>query len=269
MTENNFLSEGIVAYHKGSLAFSIIENRLLLEGGTGYDGEGEVLRLRHSSYVVLEKIDLVHFENHTKYYFYLCSTRNAEKIESDCCEKIIELEEGISFCMTQHLQYGTLFLGEVSIDYDDANAQGLSSIGIADNVFSPGKNQLDLEKVHKHTFLPSPVSQKKKRQMSQILFDLSEGLYLNAKAKGSFELQPLVNAYFQFSDALLSQNYSPYELYSKFESHNKLFSWIDFTQYPQDVQHEIQMLEAFFSVRKREYKTDFYHLELEDENSLF
>jgi len=264
MTENNFFSEGIVAYYKGSLAFSIIENRLLLEGGSGYDDEGTLLSLSKSAYVVLENIDLVEFENHKCYYFYMCQRKNLHKMEN--CEKKVELEEELTFCMTQQKQHSGLFLGEVSIDYDEAEGKYLS---IAENAFYPGKNQIDIRAVQKYSVLASPVNQAQKLKMSQILFALSESLYQSTRGKQNIELLPLVTAFFQFSDFVQSQSFSPFTLYQKFESHVKLFSWIDFSLYSEEAHTIIQRLESLFLDHKRTYKTDFYYLELEEESSFF
>lgn len=269
MTTNNFFSanllyEGVIAYHKGSLAFCIIDNTLLLAGGMGYDDEGEVLTLNDSSYVVLDNTSLLEFENHKNYYFYICQRKNVDKMEN--CEKEVLLEDEVVFCMSQQQQHYGLFVGEVTINYDAPNS---GQLGIAENAFAPGKNKIDLRAVKRHLLLPSPVSQKQNTEMSQILFALSEALQQKSTTMGNMALHSLVNAYFQFSDALLCQTFSPYDLYLKFESHVRLFSWMDFSNYSEEIHQNVQEIEALFTAQRCVYRTDYYHLDIEDESSFF
>jgi hypothetical protein len=268
MINNIVYSMGVVAYYKASLEFSIIDEKLLLQSGIAYDEKGMPLQLTQQSYVILENIDLVFFENHTKYYFYLTSKRSFEGVTPSHFLVYVEIEKGIYFCMGTQQHDTFLLLGEVEIDYDQGNRDGVRTITIPNNAFVVGKNEIDLKNVSKHMILPSPVTILQQRRISHILFNFAEVLHRKMVEENRLDLSVLCSAFFQFSEKVKSEMYSPYALYQKFESHVALFSWIACFSVDVDVVLNLQKLEALFDTTAKVFKTSFYHLDIEENETL-
>jgi len=269
MTDNILFSTGVVPYYKGSLEFSIIGDTLLLQSGAAYDEKGSLLTLAKTSYMVLENIELVFFENHKKYHFYLTGEETFHRLVSEQFLVHTKLEEGIYFFITTQQHDACVLLGEIEIDYDEGNAQGRRSIGIPNNAFCPGKNEINLKNISRYTLLPSPVTQLQRSTMSQTLLGLAKVLHEKMVKEDTLALSTLCSAFFQFADDVKSQEYTPYTLYSKFERHSVLFSWQVGMEWSSDVVVCLEKLDILFDVSEKEYKTTFYHLDIEESESFF
>jgi hypothetical protein len=269
MTDNILFSTGVVAYYRGSLEFSIIGDTLLLQSGAAYDDRGSLLTLEKTSYVVLENIALVFFENYKKYHFYLTQEETFHRLVSEQFLAHTKLEEGIYFFITTQQYDECILLGEIEIDYDEGNAQGKHSIGIPNNAFYPGKNEINLKSISRYTVLPSPVTQMQRSTMSQTLLGVAKVLHDKMVEENNLALSTLCSAFFQFADDVKSQAYAPYTLYGKFESHSMLFSWLDSMEWGSDIMDNVQELEALFTTSTNAYKTTFYHLNIEESESFF
>ncbi len=269
MTDNTLFSTGIVPYYKGSLEFSIMGDTLLLQSGAAYDEKGSLLTLEKTSYVVLENIELVFFENHKKYHFYLIEEETFHRLGSEQCLAHTKLEEGIYFFITTQQHDVCVLLGEIEIDYDEGNAQGRRSIGIPNNAFFPGKNEINLKNISRYTLLPSPVTQLQRNMMSHTLLGLAKVLHEKMVKENTLALSTLSSAFFQFADDVKTQEYAPYTLYSKFESYSMLFSWVDGMEWGSDVVEYLEKLDRLFDASTKEYKTTFYHLDIEENESFF
>jgi len=269
MTDNILFSTGVVPYYKGSLEFSIIGDKLLLQSGAAYDDKGSLLILEKTSYVVLENIELVFFENHKKYHFYLTQEETFNRLVSEQFLVHSKLEEGIYFFITTQQYDECVLLGEIEIDYDHGNEQNMRCIGIPNNAFCPGKNETNLKNIGRYTLLPSPVSKLQRSTMSHTLLGLAKVLHKKMVEENNLALSTLCSAFFQFADDVKSQDYSPYILYKKFESHSILFSWVDGMEWGSDIMDCFQKLDILFDTSTKEYKTTFYHIDIEESESFF
>ena len=272
MTHTSLYTSGIVAYYQSSLEFSILGNTLLLQSGVAYDAQGNVLALPKASYVVLENIALIHFENNQTYYFYITSEDSFLRLPSDTFLTSSKLEENIYFFISTQTCDTCTELGQIEIDYDLGHTQERRSIAIANNAFYPGKNEIDSRNVCRYTPLPSPVTELQCRNIQQVLAGLSKVLYHKMVQENRLEFSTLCTALFHFSDDVMTQRYSPHALYKKFENLDTLFSWLHSTKREEDLTNMegvFAKFEMLFKTSEKTFNTRYYHLELEREESLF
>ncbi len=268
-THNILYSTGIVAYFKGSLEFSIIGGKLLLQHGAAYDEKGNLLQLTKQSYEVLDNIDLLTFENHKRYYLYLASEHIFNTLVSEDFLTQKKLEEDIYFFIATQQYNRCILLGEITIDYDVGNAQGVQSIGIPYNTFMAGKNEIDLKNIYRHSILPSPITKDQKDKIAGVLLDFSKTLYHKMIKNNMFSLSAICQAFFQFSDCVSSESLSPEELYTKFKNHINLFSWLEYNAFTEEEVKQFKKIEGFFAHDFHLYKTSFYHIDIDNPENLF
>jgi len=265
---NSFLTKNIIAYYKGSLSFSIIGTKLFLHGGAAYDKNGIILTLPKTSYCILENIELSSFENQQKYHFYLLAKEDFIKLDSNYLLAYQEVESNIYFFMSIQKHEESILLGEVEIDYDIGNENGVTSIVIAHNVFSPTKNEIDIRNTKKYYYLPTPISELQRNKISKVLFEFSQSLYGKMMDMNYLGLSILCHDFFQFSYQVKEKGLSPEELYYRFESNMKIFSWLDYTKFSEEEVKYFKNMEDFFHKNKT-FNTSFYHLDIENEESFF
>jgi hypothetical protein len=265
---NLLLTKNIVAYYKGSLTFSIIGSKLFLHGGAAYDEQGMLLILPKSSYCILKDIELSSFENQQKYYFYLSSKEDFVKSNLDHFIVYQEVEPKIYFFMSSQKYEENILLGEVDIDYDIGNENGMTSIAIAHNAFRAFKNEIDIRNTQKYYFLPSPINDSQKKKISKILFDFSQSLYHKMIRIDYIGLSVLCQSFLQLSHQVRESGLSPEELYHRLESNIKIFSWLDLTKFSKDEEDYIYDMKEIFN-KSRAFKTSFYHIDIDDEESFF
>jgi len=269
MIDNTVCPVGVLTHFKSALAFSIMDGNLLLQNGAAYDPKGTLLKLENGPYTVLTNIDLVFFENHKKYRFYIVSEEIYNEINSKDMLTSSKVEEDVYFLLTTlHIEISVL-LGEIEIDYDLGNTQGKRSICVPKNAFFVGKNEIDLKNVPKISIFSSPISESEQEKMSQILFSLAEVLHHKMIEDDHVELSTLSSTFFECSNRVKERGYTPYELYQRIENHIKLFTWIDQFDINEEVLEYLQRLKALFSTDASMYHTSFYYFDMEDRESLF
>jgi len=260
---------GVVPYFKGSLEFSIVDNKLFLQNGAAVDPSGEYLFLPKISYEVLENLELIGFENHTKHYLYLEKMKSQEQTANENRVAYREVEEGISFFISTQKYYDGVLLGEIDIDYEVGNAEGKRTIGIATNAFSPKKNEIDMRFIDRRNAVVDPMNEEEKRVVGETLFTLASSLQHKLKKEQKFELATLCSAFFTFADVLSTSSFSHHVLYQKLENHSKLFAWIDKEVWGESVSSLIERLAEMFEHNAQQYKATFYRLDKEREDGFF
>ncbi|HIP27881.1 MAG TPA: FHA domain-containing protein [Sulfurospirillum arcachonense] len=260
---------GVVPYFKGSLEFSMVENKLFLQGGAAVDSEGSSLFLPKNVYEILQDINLTYFENHTKYYFYIQQNMFQNEEIDESIYKHTQLEEGVTFFIATHKYEGAVLLGEVDIDYEVGNAEGKSSISIATNAFAPKKNEIDIRFIERLNTVVAPMNQEESRAIGETLFTFASLLQYKMKKEQKFELATLCAAFFTLSDSVMTTSLSHHALYQKLENHSKLFAWVDKEVWGEKVSVFIDKIEEMFEHNTQQYKSTFYHLDKEREDGFF
>lgn len=260
---------GVVPYFKGSLEFSMVDNKLFLQGGAAVDHDGETLFLTKNVYEILSNINFTFFENHTKYYFYIQkNTLQNEKIDERILAQV-QLEDGITHFISMHKYDECILLGELDIDYEVGNKERKNSISIANNVFDPKKNEIDIRFIDRINSVVAPMAKEESKAISETLFTFASSLQYKMTKEQKFELATLCTVFFTLSDTIITTPLSHHTLYQKLENHCKLFSWVDKEVWGEKVSALIDKIEEMFEYNGQQYKSTFYRLDKEREDGFF
>jgi hypothetical protein len=265
MMNDYIFQKGVVAYYRGSLAFSMIGHKLLLQGGAAYGEEGELLVLPQASYVILESTDLAQFENHQHYYFYIERTEKIHRYGADHFIRSGELEDGISFFISNQPFESAVLIGEALISHNGEE----DSLKIAKNAFEPAVNELDLSRVTRVEKLPVPLKKADEEKFYEVFKTLAFQLQQIMVKTKHWELSTLVQAFLQSAENIRLLTLSPYQLYRMFVSSFQLFQWLESDLFKADIQVSIDELLEMVTQQRSQYKTDFYYFDLTEEESFF
>ena len=258
----------ILMYFRGSLEFSIIGNKLLLQGGVAYDQHGRILNLAKQSYIVLEEIDLTLYENHKEYYFYLALEEDFRRIPTNEIHIDKNLENDIHFFISSQVYNNSIILGKVSIDYKRANEENIQTIQVPNNMFCPEKNEINVKDINRLYRLPPPIEGGQYLYMSNIILNFSKSIFYWIKHTQAFSFLMIAQTFFQFSNQLIVDKLTIEATYYRLLQYIELFTWIDKEALPQNVRKLFKECIVLALEEKRNYKASFYNIDFDNQKEI-
>jgi len=258
----------ILMYFRGSLEFSIIGNKLLLQGGMAYDQHGRILNLAKQSYIVLEEIDLTLFENHKEYYFYLALEEDFCRIPTNEIHIDKNLENDIHFFISSQVYNNSIILGKVSIDYKRANEENIQTIQVPNNMFCPEKNEINVKDINRLYRLPPPIEGGEYLYMSNIILNFSKSIFYWIKHTQAFSFLMIAQTFFQFSNQLIVDKLTIETIHYRLLQHIELFTWIDKEVLPLNVRELVNECIVLALEEKRNYKASFYNIDFDNQKEV-
>lgn len=258
----------ILMYFRGSLEFSIIGNKLLLQGGMAYDQHGRILNLAKQSYIVLEEIDLTLFENHKEYYFYLALEEDFCRIPTNEIHIDKNLENDIHFFISSQVYNNSIILGKVSIDYKRANEENIQTIQVPNNMFCPEKNEINVKDINRLYRLPPPIEGGEYLYMSNIILNFSKSIFYWIRHTQAFSFLMIAQTFFQFSNQLIVDKLTIETIHYRLLQHIELFTWIDKEVLPLNVRELVNECIVLALEEKRNYKASFYNIDFDNQKEV-
>lgn len=261
-----YQQSGIIPCIKGSFEFAIINNALFMQGGVAIKLGTTLLKFSKASYKVLDTLNISNFSNHTTYYLFIQETPLEEARNSDIISQV-ELEHGQHFCISSQLSDEAFLLGQIEVDYENAKEQGVGTISVSHNAFSPQKNEIDTRNTRRMHMVHC-ISDTESESISTIVVELSKALLQYTEVTSHTVLSVPCSAFFAFSQEITHSEYMPSQLFRSLQVHIRLLTWVHSDIWGKSVQDIIDKLEKLTQF-PWQHSASYYRLDLDQKEGYF